>query len=554
MQANAMSARLARLDLIIASVLLVVVLVAGGVRMVPGVIGVYQDDGVYAITARALAQGDGYRLINLPGEPRQTKYPILFPLLLAIVWKIWPEFPANAVAMQWITLGAAAGATALGYVFLVAFRMASRPIAAVSAFLCALAPTFLYLSTLPMSEALFGLLVVMALWRAQSMLIAPSHPSRRQQLITGILIALPFLCRGFGVAILTGILVAFSRARRPVVWTLVGTTLVVAPWVWWALSGVVSNPADPTSYYTNYADSMAATFSAHGPRILGLNLLYILMGTVGAAFDGLRVLSGSAGASITVVFLVAGVMAWWRMALAAWRGHLLPMCLLMYCGLAVVWPWPPARFLLPVLPLLVACALTELSAIVPRRNARAENLARAVGTTIVAIGAIGQLGLLADVSAKSRRAGYPYEPALAGPAARGRAHMEPGSWRSYTELFAWVRANSAAGDVVACGLDTVMYLYTDRQSFRPVVYRPEARYGAPVSFLGSPTEVQSLLERGGARYLALVPGFSERQALADAVKAIQQHSPGWFELVYTGQDTRFVVFRIRAENRRQMAE
>ena len=63
--------------------------------MVVGVCGVYHDDGIYVITAKALAQGEGYRLINLPNSPLQTKYPILYPALLAIIWKIWPSFPKN---------------------------------------------------------------------------------------------------------------------------------------------------------------------------------------------------------------------------------------------------------------------------------------------------------------------------------------------------------------------------------------------------------------------------------------------------------------------------
>ena len=43
--------------------------------MVPGVCGVYHDDGVYISTAKALTQANGYRLINLPDSPPETKYP-----------------------------------------------------------------------------------------------------------------------------------------------------------------------------------------------------------------------------------------------------------------------------------------------------------------------------------------------------------------------------------------------------------------------------------------------------------------------------------------------
>src|SRR4030095_2426705 len=41
------------------------------------------DDSVYVTTAKALATGEGYRIISLPYQPAQTKYPPFYPLLLS---------------------------------------------------------------------------------------------------------------------------------------------------------------------------------------------------------------------------------------------------------------------------------------------------------------------------------------------------------------------------------------------------------------------------------------------------------------------------------------
>ncbi len=87
--------------------------------MIPGTCGIYHDDGVYISTAKALAQGDGYRLINLPHSPPQTKYPIILPALLSVIWKLWPSFPDNILAMQWLTLTFAGLAIGLSYLYLV---------------------------------------------------------------------------------------------------------------------------------------------------------------------------------------------------------------------------------------------------------------------------------------------------------------------------------------------------------------------------------------------------------------------------------------------------
>lgn len=86
------AADLTRRDKLIAAGLALLVLLLGYGRMVPQVCGAYHDDALYVITAKALAHGQGYRLINLPGAPMQTKYPILYPALLAMSGKSGPIF------------------------------------------------------------------------------------------------------------------------------------------------------------------------------------------------------------------------------------------------------------------------------------------------------------------------------------------------------------------------------------------------------------------------------------------------------------------------------
>src|SRR5207244_9922348 len=58
------------------------------------------DDSLYISTAHSLAEGHGYRLESVPGSPWETKYPILFPALLAVLWKIDPQYPGNTVLFK----------------------------------------------------------------------------------------------------------------------------------------------------------------------------------------------------------------------------------------------------------------------------------------------------------------------------------------------------------------------------------------------------------------------------------------------------------------------
>src|SRR5579884_410890 len=65
------------------------------------------DDAVYWSSARSLANGDGYRVPTLPGDPWQVKYPPLYPAWLSLAWRLNPQFPRNltiATALQAVLL------------------------------------------------------------------------------------------------------------------------------------------------------------------------------------------------------------------------------------------------------------------------------------------------------------------------------------------------------------------------------------------------------------------------------------------------------------------
>src|ERR1700688_4086208 len=67
--------------------------------------GILQDDGLYLIGGKALAQDSGYRILSLPGQLYQTKSPPLYPLYLSLAWRAIPAFPANlslAIMLSWL--------------------------------------------------------------------------------------------------------------------------------------------------------------------------------------------------------------------------------------------------------------------------------------------------------------------------------------------------------------------------------------------------------------------------------------------------------------------
>ena len=67
----------------------------------PFSLGFFGDDAVYAVTGKSLAEGRGYRILSIPGEPLQTKYPPLYPALLSLVFRAGAQIPGG---FAWLLL------------------------------------------------------------------------------------------------------------------------------------------------------------------------------------------------------------------------------------------------------------------------------------------------------------------------------------------------------------------------------------------------------------------------------------------------------------------
>ena len=77
----------------------------------PRPVGVFQDDGLYAILAKSIANGEGLRFLNLPDSPAATHYPPGYPFFLSLLWRLSPSFPDNIVLFKfanavWLALAA----------------------------------------------------------------------------------------------------------------------------------------------------------------------------------------------------------------------------------------------------------------------------------------------------------------------------------------------------------------------------------------------------------------------------------------------------------------
>ena len=497
--------------------------------------GSFHDDAIYVSTAKSLAEGTGYNLINLPGSPPQTKYPILYPLLLALVWKVFPSFPQNLYVMQGITLACAAAALGLTYLYLVRFGYASRWIAFAAVSLAATTPFVQFVGSRVLSEMPFALLLVAALWRLEHALDG-RDTGRSRQFATGIILALPFLCRSIGVVLPAVALALLLIRRRPIVATVAGLAVAAGPWIYWSMTALGHWQSDSiVGYYTDYLGSWSV-LATDPLRLLGWNLLFMLIATLATCLIGFTTIAGwLLGWKLGPFLLVGGAATWIVLLRHAVSLRLLPAFLAGYGMLIVAWPWPPTRFLVPVLPLVLTYACLMVArltrALLPTLHGRLLRPALAV--------ALVSNFLIAGEFGRLQRAGaFPYP-------------MLPErlvSWREYEGVFGWLRNNSHPDDRVASALDSMVYLYTGRQSFRPFKHRPERLfYFFPGPKSGTADEILETLTTNRARFLAVmpIPGFEAESSFSQLVAELRRGRQDQFVPVYVGRDPRFAVFEVR---------
>jgi hypothetical protein len=505
----------------------------GALQMAPGVTGVMLDDGIYVSTAKALATGQGYRLINLPWEPLQTKYPPLYPAVLALVWKVWPAFPDNLALMQGLTLLCGGSLIGLAYLYLVRFGYCSRGVAAAAAALTLTSSWFLYYSTLTLSEMPFALLSLLALWSLE-------RQGERQftrpwgQVALGLILSLPVLTRTLGFLFIPWGFYRRWREGRPLGWPVLGAAAALTPWLVWMVFLPRWRGADAVHLYqTNYLAWWSASVGQAYGQIILTNLYHLATGII---FMGIGALSNPLMPSwFWPLRLLLGLGAWLAVALDIPKGRVLPGFLLSCFVLFLIWPFIPTRFLIPILPFLLAYLLKGIWQLFSRISERFHP--RGLATLVVAVMLAANVTLTGLVIQQTRQKHYPFWVPFAGLA----------SWASYEEVFTWLRNNTRADEVIISGLDTMIYLYTGRRAFCPFLGNPLSLYygqGGPA--LNSWQEIRQLLNQYQPRYLVRLPMplFPQEKPIDALLIKVQKRCPGFLRPVYVGTDRRFVIFAV----------
>jgi hypothetical protein len=414
-------------------------------------LGFYHDDSIYWVSAKSLAQGHGYRIASLPGELFQTKYPPLFSTILAVIWRLWPEFPSNlpaATLIAWLCLP-----LYLASVWLLlrqyGFNTLDQGLLFLFAGLSPIAATF---SVSLMPELLFTAMLVASVVLAERASVARS--SLWLALFAGLLGALAYATKSSAAPLLLTGPLCFALRKQYLQGALFFAPMLaaMASWQWWVATHV-SNARDlVTLYYTNYLGYQIYNVGGRDlPLVVWHNLDALLM-SIGRllVFDipfGSKYLE-----RIVAVAAICGVVR-----LAKRTGLLqYPMLGLGMALQLLVWHFPPDhRFVFPLYPLLATGLWTELQNV--WRALRAAWAKQAAAKRSIAFAGAGVLvGFGLFVVFTTVFGLLSFLPYLFS------------SYRSDAEArqpaYRWIVQNAPADANVYAYDDPLLYLYTGRKS------------------------------------------------------------------------------------------
>lgn len=483
-------------------------------------VGTFHDDGIYLVTAKSLAEGQGYRIISIPGDPPQTKYPVLFPWVLSLVWRVYPSFPDNLPWLRLVPLGAMLMWLYLSRALLRRLG-ASKLQADVIVLLTAVSPWVAFLSTALMSETLFAALLTGALLTITR--VCQGDGRRSEPLLAGLLAGAAILTRIAGIApAAAGVLVLlWTRRSVAAAQYTIGVLISAVPWFWWAqYHNREAASVDPYYSATNYASWNVLTSFGWLEKldIVAENLLQ-------GGFALLNIWKVEMPPLVAFLAALCGLAVITR---AVWRARTEPAVpiIVAYCGLHIAWVWPILRFAVPVAPLLLWLAFLGAG--------RSRRIAYVGAIALFLVGGLKTAGMVRQT----------HEQGIVVPL------REVEDWNETARLLAWVSQNTPTDTVLTGNLDPTYYLFTGRKSVRAFSANPMLLFynlrGQTANPLGTADDFRNRLTSMKADYLIMTPmtRFEEVPHLERLVSELTQRCPGSLTPAVRSANSEYVIYRI----------
>jgi hypothetical protein len=533
------------------------------------IIGFTHDDGVYISTAKALATGQGFKLLHVVGQPAEIKYPFMYPVLLTPIWYFFPDFPQNVPIFSYLSIAFTLGALWIAYRY---YRSVHQFPGWLALWVIALVASnffFIYFTTTVMSEAPYLFFSLLTLWVFHR-LGKNQRFSLRAIFLLVVLSAITFLTRIPGVAMMAAIgswLLLNRQWKNAVAYGLGCLFLGILPWSLWVRCHTpqlndLNYPL--VNAYSNYAlefvlnylgssgywKSLSTSFSSFLNRLL--EDMFPLIPNFFRIYPPLQQLpylpSIKAVIGVVSTYLLAGyfLLQGVRTAALSFAAKRFSpasisvpgLYLFFYILMILFWNYEDqmARFIMVLTPLLwlyfFKPALPMLKSLPSRRPPT-----KAVAVWLT-------LGLLGVLAIWPVRNSY-----LIVWKSRNQHWVESGRakwlWGDYQDSFAWIRKNIPSQAPVAAASDVVYYLYTGRPSFYlfyASLKRIKGRF--------SPDAIQLLmksLDHYGVQYMVVEPHMQVRAIRAPQnliAKDLLKTFPQRFQQVYSSPHQAINIYKI----------
>jgi hypothetical protein len=474
-------------------------------------VGSYHDDGIYLVTAKSMARGGGYRIESLPDQRPQTKYPPAYPLLLSVVWRLFPDFPGNLpilLLVAWLALPIT--------ILLLARMLELLGESRVECLMGCLAFVSFHGVLLLAVSLLSDLWFCAAILATVGIAERASEPGApwRLSLIAGSAAGLAYLTRSSAV-ILCFTVPAVMLMRRE--WRKAfGFFLTFAPaavlWLSWCALHPPFIRDYNDAFYSSYLAFLSSNttmeaavlrISTHAnDLLLAFGATLIPHFAAGNAADWIRRLVAVAGAGGVVLLVRSGKCRQYSAFAAA------------YCGLLLLWPGPIfGRYVVPVIP-LYAAGLIRLARIDwPSADNEWHSLIRPL------TGCLAAVLLLSTYLAEFRYSVY-------------RAEACSAERRKLEAAYRWVVCNTPRDSSFLAFREALLYLYSGRKA--EGIHAAAELIGPNDPFRDRLSQLASFARQRGHRYILIGPTDPEFNPDVPHSFLVQSlHTDPTLQLVYS---------------------
>jgi hypothetical protein len=543
------------------------------------ILGFIHDDGVYAITAKALAEGKGFTLLHVVTHPAEIKYPFMYPLLLAVVWLINPHFPQNLMMLNGVALLSGGAAFWVLYQYLRRCRQFPGWLALLVIALIAANFFFIYFFSAVMSEAPYFFFSLLTLWLFCRACQRSTQLSKTDILWLGFWSAVTFLTRIPGITLMAAIgtwLLLNKQWRNALLYGTLCLSLGILPWMLWVKLHTphINDFNYPiVNAYSNYGLELAHNIRTSRDYMAALRgdaislmkrlleVMFPLLPNYFKIYPALKhhpeAQDWFAGINFISIYALVGYfvlqgVSTLRRAFQGGRFSAAPfsvpgLYLFYYLIIITLWNYEDqmARFLLMMTPLLwlfffkpFLPALANLRLPIHRAPIKS-------WIALVLVIVFGALSLWPTNN--SYRIVYK---------SRSEHWVESGKikwlWDDYKHSFAWINAHLPKEAPLAVGTDTVFYLYTDHPTL--YVFYASLRKAKGRFLPNSTALLMNSIDHYGARYLVTEPHMQFRTIqgpMNKVARSLLQKFPDRFRLVYASPHQAIGVYEILPPAKRQ---